>query len=262
MSEDGILHIFAFHIGCRDSHLKRSVMERRKPQMIFFDYFNTLVAEPDWCAENGNRELMRYITRNPHNCTLSDVNEQTKAVFGEVSMVRRTLGYELSGVAGNRLAFGRLGIELSLSDLEMELAFWNAASSGVVCQYAAQTLAYLKSAGIRTAVISNNAWSGAALRARLDRLLPENEFEFCISSCDYMVRKPDRRLFETALNKAGVAADSAWFCGDDFEKDVKGAHSVGMFPVLYGEKEVAADFDFLQITDWRQLEEVLASLEH
>jgi putative hydrolase of the HAD superfamily len=32
-------------------------------------------------------------------------------------------------------------------------------------------------------------WSGKALEARIDRLLPENRFEFVIASSEYMIRK-------------------------------------------------------------------------
>lgn len=235
-------------------------MELKKPDMIMFDYHNTLVAEPDWSAESGNKALMKYITRNPRGCTYEDIIAQYHAVFSEISRVRRSLGYEISGVAGSKLVYEGLGIGLSLTDSELEQVFWNAASRGKVLPFAAEMLKYLRSAGIRSAVISNNAWSGRALKARLDRLLPENVFEFHISSCDYMVRKPDRRLFEAALSKAGLSADRVWYCGDVFEKDVVGAHGAGMFPVLYGCVERAADFDFLKINDWRELIALLKNL--
>ena len=235
-------------------------MELKKLDMIMFDYHNTLVAEPDWSAESGNKALMKYITRNPRGCTYEDIIAQYHAVFSEISRVRRSLGYEISGVAGSKLVYEGLGIGLSLTDSELEQVFWNAASRGKVLPFVEEMLKYLRSAGIRTAVISNNAWSGRALRARLDRLLPENVFEFHISSCDYMVRKPDRRLFEAALSKAGLSADRVWYCGDVFEKDVVGAHGAGMFPVLYGCVERAADFDFLKINDWRELIALLKNL--
>lgn len=235
-------------------------MELKKPDMIMFDYHNTLVAEPDWSAESGNKALMKYITRNPRGCTFEDIIAQYHAVFSEISRVRRSLGYEISGVAGSKLVYEGLGIGLSLTDSELEQVFWNAASRVKVLPFASEMLKYLRSAGIRTAVISNNAWSGRALKARLDRLLPENVFEFHISSCDYMVRKPDRRLFEAALSKAGLSADRVWYCGDVFEKDVVGAHGSGIFPVLYGGGKHAADFDYLKINGWRELVSLLKNL--
>ena len=63
------------------------------------------------------------------------------------------------------------------------------------------------------------------MKERFDRLLPNNHFEFIISSSDYMIRKPDKRLFEIALLKSGLTADKVWYCGDSIYCDVNGAHN-------------------------------------
>ena len=87
-----------------------------------------------------------------------------------------------------------------------------------------------------------------------------------------MVRKPDKRLFEIALLKAGLSADKVWFCGDSIYADVNGAHSVGMLPVLYegstaeenlsvrDNAEMNIDFEHLHIYDWREMIEVLEKM--
>ncbi len=240
-----------------------------KPEMIIFDYGHTLLYEPDWNSERGNMELMKYITKNPNNCTLEDIAREIQAVFGEIEVVRDTLHYDISCRVGDRLAYEHLGIEFSLTPLEHEIVFWTAATSGAMMPNADRMLDYLNEAGIRTAVISNNGWSGEALKERFDRLLPRNRFEFVMSSCDYMIRKPDKRLFEIALNKAGLPADKVWYCGDSIKADVCGSHGAGMFPVLYegdsSDREkrnshndgIEVDFEYLHIHDWLELIEVL-----
>lgn len=40
------------------------------PKMIIFDYGHTLLYEPDWNADRDNAELLRYVVKNPSNCTL------------------------------------------------------------------------------------------------------------------------------------------------------------------------------------------------
>ena len=186
----------------------------KKPEMIIFDYGHTLLYEPDWNSDRGNAELYKYITKNPNNCSLDDIRREINTVFDEIHKVRKTLNYDIPCATGHRLAYEHLGIEFSLTPLEQEIVFWSAATPGAVVPYADTMLDYLNNAGIRTAVISNNGWSGEALRERIDRLLPHNQFEFIISSCDYMVRKPDNRLFDIALNKAALCADQVWYCGD------------------------------------------------
>lgn len=54
-----------------------------------------------------------------------------------------------------------------------------------------------------------------------------------MASSEYVIRKPDRMLFETALRKAGLPAEQAWYCGDSIRYDVLGAHRAGIYPVLY-----------------------------
>ena len=140
--------------------------------------------------------------------------------------------------------------------------------------YVKNLLDYLHAEGIRTGVISNNCFSGNALRDLFDRLLPENAFEFVLVSSEYLFRKPHSLMFEVALQKAGLTADKVWYCGDSIEADVYGARAVGMFPVLYegttpdhvdpfaGQNDgMEIDFEHLHIRDWRELVEILKGLE-
>ncbi len=49
---------------------------------------------------------------------------------------------------------------------------------------------------------------------RISRLLSENTFEFILISNNYMFRKPNRRIFELALEKAvekAIASSTAFF---------------------------------------------------
>lgn len=80
-------------------------------------------------------------------------------------------------------------------------------------------------------------------------------------------------LFETALRKANLSADFVWYCGDNIEADVKGAHGAGIYPVLYkgntpderqsfpNQNECETlDFDYLHIHDWSEMKAILESL--
>jgi putative hydrolase of the HAD superfamily len=237
----------------------RTGFPTKRPSMILFDYGHTILWEPDWDSMRGNRELLKYAVKNPNRCTVEDVQREIDSVFREIDGIREGMGVDISCVVGDRLAFGHLGIELSLTPLEHEIVFWNAASKGAVVPHADELIDHLNETGIRTGVISNNGWSGEALKNRIDRLLPRNRFEFVLSSADYMIRKPDRRLFEIALIKAGLAPEDVWFCGDRMEADVLGAHGAGIFPVHYSGFDDPADsltdpgFPYLSVRDWREL---------
>lgn len=240
------------------------------PRMIIFDYGHTLLYEPGWDSVRGNAELLKFAVKNPNNCTLDDVVNAAELIFGKNIENVRKIGYDISGQIGNRALYDYLGIEFSLTPLEMETVFWNAASMGAMMPNADKMLDYLNEKGIRTAVISNLLWSGEALTERLNRLLPNHRFEFVMTSSDYFMRKPNRILFEIALQKAGLRADEVWYCGDNPKADIEGSSQVGIFPVLYDndtgkEHNYPANIKTLQcehlhIHEWMELVEVLEQL--
>lgn len=240
------------------------------PKMILFDYGHTLLYEPGWDAVKGNAELLKYATKNPDHCTLEEVRRSAELIFGEHMESVRKIGYDISGQVGNKVLYEYLGIEFSLTPLEMETVFWDGASMGAVMPEADKMLDYINRSGIRSAVISNLLWSGAALTNRLNRLLPGNQFEFVMTSSDYFMRKPNRILFDIALQKAGIRADEIWYCGDNPRADIEGAACAGMYPVWY-DKDTERDYkdcsggyvpgcEHLHIHEWNEMIDLLERL--
>lgn len=240
------------------------------PKMIIFDYGHTLLWEPGWDSERGNRELFKYITKNPGGYTLEDVRPMAEVIFNDHIMSVRNLGYDVSGRVGDKVLYELLGIEFSLTPVEMETVFWDGASYGDVMPGASDMLDYINSKGIRSAVISNLLWSGEALKIRFDRLLPNNRFEFVMTSSDYFFRKPSKYLFDIAIRKSGLSPDEIWYCGDNPEKDVEGAAAARIFPVWYengtddrpklDKTEYTPSCDHLHIHEWCELAELLERL--
>ena len=128
------------------------------PQMILFDYGHTLLCEPGWDSAGGNAELLKYTVKNPNHCTLEDVRKGAELIFGKHIESVRKIGYDIGGRVGNRVLYEYLGIEFSLTPLEMETVFWNGASMGAVMPNADKMLDYINGKEIRSAVISNLMW--------------------------------------------------------------------------------------------------------
>lgn len=101
-------------------------------------------------------------------------------------------------------------------------------------------LARLRALGLTLGMISN--W---------DTRLPDichglglsDYFDFVISSANVGLHKPNPRIFEMALGRAGVKAAEACHVGDHYYADVLGARSAGLEPVLINrtERPIAAD---------------------
>lgn len=241
------------------------------PKMILFDYGHTLLCEPGWDPVKGNAELLKYAVKNPNYCTIEDVKKGVEMIFGGHIDGLRKMGYDICGQVANRVLYESLGIEFSLTPLEMETVFWNAASMGAVMPDADKMLDYLNENGIRSAVISNLLWSGEALTQRLNRLLPHHQFEFVMTSSDYLLRKPNRILFEIALQKAGLGAEEVWYCGDNPKADIEGASQVGIYPIWYDNDMEKGNRDdshkkpplceHLHIHEWNEMLDLLQQLK-
>ena len=80
-------------------------------------------------------------------------------------------------------------------------------------------------------MVSN--WS-PALPGLLEGLGLGPHLDFVVVSACEGCEKPEPEIFERALARAGVPAAAALHAGDDVGKDVHGARSVGILPVLVG----------------------------
>lgn len=70
-------------------------------------------------------------------------------------------------------------------------------------------------------------------RQRVSKIFWDITFEFIITSSNYIFRKPNKRIFDLALEKVGLGPDEVWYIGDQYECDVKGALNAGLLPVWY-----------------------------
>ena len=149
------------------------------------------------------------------------------------------------------------GIEIALSNSEIDTVFWDAAAPGTPTEGIEVFWEYLKNKDIRTGVISNICYDFSVFAERINRLLPENAFEFIITSSNYIFRKPNKRIFDLALEKAGLEPDEVWYIGDQYECDVKGALNAGLFPVWYiGAIDLpyTEDTNILTVKTWNEIE--------
>jgi putative hydrolase of the HAD superfamily len=87
----------------------------------------------------------------------------------------------------------------------------------------------LQRRGIRLGIISN--WDHSA-RDVLETTQLSPFFEQVIISSEVGVEKPDARIFELALQRAGVLAEECLYVGDNYYDDVVGSSKVGMKAVL------------------------------
>ena len=88
----------------------------------------------------------------------------------------------------------------------------------------------LRRAGVRTALVTNNA---REFRERWRALVPAEElFEHVVDSSEVGVRKPDPAIFRIALARLGDPAPERTLFLDDFEGNLAAARALGLRALL------------------------------
>jgi epoxide hydrolase-like predicted phosphatase len=96
----------------------------------------------------------------------------------------------------------------------------------------------LRAAGLRTALVTNNA---REFRDRWRALIPADElFEHVVDSSEVGVRKPDPAIFRIALARLGNPAPARTLFLDDFEANLAAARGLGLRTLLVGEDPAPA----------------------
>lgn len=246
---------------------------RKAPKMILFDYGHTLVHEYLYDPIAGYDALLQHAAVNRNGVTAAEVKKRAWDMMRDVvDVVYEKHNLEIPEQSFLQALLQGLGVEINeLTPEEQEQLFWDVGCPGRPMVHLEDFLAELRARGIRTGVISNLSFSGASLKRRLDDLLPDHTFDFILSSCDYVFRKPHPHMFQIALQKAGLQPEDVWFCGDNTVADLEGSHGVGMYPVWYecgldrfylsADADKEPEFDHIHIKDWNELKDILKGLE-
>lgn len=236
------------------------------PKLLIFDYGETLGHEDDFLAREGFAAILPYAVENPLNAGADKLFQDYRSAYFELRKEAHRLGLELPNIRRWQWLFDIYGLKFSRSMEELEEIFWNAAAPCVPTPNMPELLALLREKKIRTGVISNMGFSGASLKKRLEALFPEHRFDFVISSADYILRKPNKRIFELGLRMGGCSAEDAWFLGDNLRCDIAGAASAGIRPIhydrdlgcAYRENEEIRDLpEYTRVTDWSEVIEMI-----
>lgn len=240
------------------------------PKMILFDVGGTLFVDGKCIPRQGLSELRKFAL-NP------DVtDDDTLAALWDEYMDEVNVGlYSKHGAildiplsATLKYITMKAGLHFNISMAEQEEIFDRFNSTRQVMDGLEKLLRILDEKEIRTAVISNNAMCGDSLALAIRRWIPSAEFEFCLTSADILLKKPEKSLFLAAASFAGLAPCECWYCGDKRVPDVDGAKNSGMLPVLIDTKSVVpleyctdgGNGEYMLINHWNRLCEYIKNL--
>ena len=194
---------------------------------VIFDLFGTLI--DDMTNPEANR-LVHVQSRNEMADALGVDREDFAKEWTDVT-TERMAGIFPSTKAAISHVCGRLGVEpgedvitdVAESRIEYTQSFMSP-RRGVV-----ETLSTLRDRGFKVGLISN-------CMEEVSRLWDSTPFaplfDVAILSIDVKLAKPDRRIYELAAERLGVAAKECLYVGDGSDGELSGAERVGMTAVL------------------------------
>jgi putative hydrolase of the HAD superfamily len=150
--------------------------------------------------------------------------------------------------------FRELGISASNGLIDTVYAEFTDLANYRLFEDVVPVLQRLRDAGMRLGVISNfEEW----LERLLDQLGVTAFFDVRVISGVEGMEKPDPRIFELAMSRAGVDASGSVHVGDDPRMDVEPAAALGMLPVLIDRRERYPEATGTRITSMEELPGVL-----
>lgn len=190
------------------------------PRAVLFDLFHTLVhvrADPDskrytWDdlgVSQADWERALYADRVGR--ATGKVRDPVEGIRGLVHDINPTIPVDrIADAALRRMA--RFERHVAAPDAEQ-----------------VEAVRRLHRRGVKIALVSNAAWDEISA---WDRSPFAEFFHAAIFSCDVGVVKPDRRIYEIALERIGCGPADAVFVGDGGADEHRGAKALGMRTVL------------------------------
>ena len=146
--------------------------------------------------------------------TYSDSDAQFAAMFEQMA----------------RLMFTQFGVADGHGELVQRFVarFWNERNWALFPD-TIDVLTTLRDGGFIVGVLSN---APTSMRGFLERFGIAPYLDFTVISAIEGIKKPDRRIFESALQRAGVAPHEALHVGDMYLEDVIGGRAAGLHTLL------------------------------
>ncbi len=222
-----------------------------RPKAVLFDLFHTLVSVPPTGGEFG-----------PNSATslgIPHAHADFQRLMHEEDVLGRCHGHVRDHHEVMRLLARRFDPTVAEDRIDEAVRFRRKRIEHALLRVEPTFLAALdrlRAAGVRTALVSDagyddvECWHRSPLRARLDAE---------VFSYEIGVRKPDRRIYERALDAVGVAAQNAVFVGDGGSDEHRGARALGMRAVMVtryyaywdpdaiAQRRPHADFEFADV---------------
>ena len=210
---------------------------------IFFDLDDTL-----WDFKRNSSEALHELYRH---FNLKDVGINSAEYFIQIYQDRNIMmweQYRLGAIDKEtlrnkrfELTFWDMGIDASLVPSEMPEYYLSVlASKHYLYPFAIEILEYLKDK-YYLHIITNGFSEVQHIKLSSSKI--EKFFRQLIISDEVGVKKPDIKIFQHALEKAGAEASESIMIGDGLDVDIAGARNAGIDQVFFNPENLEHDYE-------------------
>ncbi len=206
-----------------------------KPKAILFDLDDTIscydsVCNPAWlqcCTEFVQKNQTAFTSEE-----LMDSINHTKSLYWADPVRHKEGRNNLKQARRNVVRLALEDLDIAEEDKVIELADHYTElhdSMLALLPGSREALVMIKNMGIRMAVITNGA--SAVQREKLERFGVRDFFEKVFIDTEVGCSKPDKEIFQYALDQMELSPKEVWMVGDNLVWDIFGSQQLGIYAV-------------------------------
>jgi putative hydrolase of the HAD superfamily len=201
------------------------------PQALLLDLDDTILDDSGRIAEcwqHACRAHREKLTGIEEESLYATIDRESRRFWGDADR-HRTGRLDLHSARSEVVAqaLGKLGIDDREAAAAIAAAYGRARDEAIEpCADAIDTLRWLRARGCRLALLTNGA--AHAQRAKIERFALAGFFEHILIEGELGFGKPDRRVYETALDRLDVEPPDVCMIGDNLEWDVAAPQRLGI----------------------------------
>ena len=205
------------------------------------------------------RAVSEYMNSEFHIENSQFINEFKKAQ----KCVKLQIGNEFASSHNRLLYFQRLLENLQLPIFPYATIlydiYWNTILGAIQLNDGVkEMLIYWKEKGILFGICTD--LTAHIQYKKIKKLGIEEYISFLVTSEEAGIEKPNAKIFELCLEKTRLLPEQCCFIGDNFIKDIKGAHYVGITPIWFNQSsknsidmQDKAECSYYEFSNWKKL---------
>ena len=206
-----------------------------KCKVVLFDLGSTLIYSKDpWppIYEQADRELVEVLQQSGISLEIKAFSSEFETFLdsyyaARTSPIEKTTFSDLKEILEQK---GYRDAPASVMRTALDAMYAITQQNWYIEPDAISALQTLREQGYRLGIVSNTS-DDQNVQKLIDRWELRPYFETIITSAGCGIRKPDRRIFQLALNHFRVLPEQIVMVGDTLEADILGANQMGFYSV-------------------------------